>query len=852
MNQVIGKLKEIEITTEMKKSYLDYAMSVIVARALPDVRDGLKPVHRRILFAMKEMGLTHQGKHTKSAKVVGETMGKFHPHGDLAIYDTLVRLAQDFSMRYPLIDGQGNFGSVDGDQPAAMRYTEVKLTAIAQEMLWEIEKETVDFRPNFDSSLEEPVFLPSKLPNLLLMGSDGIAVGMATKIPPHNLGEVADALVYLIENGKVITPEAEIKKIELEEENLAQSALLARFESQASPEELLKFIKGPDFPTGATIWNKKELLEAYSTGRGKVVVQGKASIEETKEGRFQIIITEIPYQVNKAQLVTKIASLIKEKKVEGVAELRDESDREGMRVVLDLKKTSKPKAILNNLFKHTTLRTSFPFNMVALVDGVPQSLNLKQILMEFVHHRQGVVIKRSAFELKTAKERAHILEGLKIALDNLDEVIATIKKSNTADTARVNLMKKFSLSEIQANAILDMQLRRLAALERQKIEDEYKLVGKQIAYLTDLLLSPKKILKVITAELMELKKRYGDPRRTKVYSQAVEEFSEEDLVPKENCLVALTKSGYVKRLPVGTYRLQRRGGKGVTGMTTKESDAILHFFATDTHQSVLYFTNKGRVFATRVWDIPEGSRQFKGQAIINLINIDQDENIQSVLTTSSDENTNRYLLMATKGGVVKKTALSKFANIRSSGLIAIKLDKNDELCWVKPTSGEEQVLLATYSGKSIRFSEKDVRSMGRDTRGVRGIRLRKDDWVVGMEVLPAHLVKPKDKRKKFFHQVLLVMENGLGKRTPLNQYPRQKRGGVGVKVAHVTPKTGKVVASILVNQEIKDVIITSKRAQVIKLPLKNIPVLGRDTQGVILMRFSKPQDSVAAVACLKH
>ncbi len=851
MAQNIGQIKPVEITQEVKKSYLDYAMSVIVARALPDVRDGLKPVHRRILYTMHQMGLTHNAKHTKSAKIVGETMGKYHPHGDIAIYDTLVRLAQDFSMRYPLVDGQGNFGSVDGDPPAAMRYTEARLAPIAQELLADLEKNTVEMRDNFDATLKEPVFLPAKIPNLLLMGSEGIAVGMATKIPPHNLKEVVDALIFMIQKGKIITPKTEIKKIELSEENLAEAALQARFESPTTTEELLKFIKGPDFPTRAAVYNKQDILQAYSSGRGAVIIRGKATIEETKNNKFRIVISEIPYQVNKSQLVAKIASLVKERKIDGVGEIRDESDRHGLRIVLDLKKSAKPRSILNNLYKHTPLQTSFPFNMVALVEGVPQTLNLKQILEEFIRHRQKVVIRRTAFDLETAKNRIHILEGLKIALDNLDAVIQTIKKSSTVEVARSNLMKKFSLSEIQAQAILEMQLRRLAALERKKIEDEYKQVSKLIEYLTGLLMDPKKILKVIIGELLELGEKYGDPRRTKVYPQAVEEFSEEDLIPKEKCLVTITRSGYIKRLPPGTYRTQRRGGKGVSGMKTKETDEILYLFPCETHDNILFFSNKGRVFSARAWDIPEGSRQAKGQAVINLINIDQGETIQAVLPISEEEKEKKYLLMATKRGVVKKTELQKFTNIRSSGLIAIKLDSQDELCWVKPTSGKDQVLLISHLGKSIRFKETDIRPMGRDTRGVRGINLKKGDWVVGMEVIPNRPEKPKDRRRKFFQDILVVTEKGLGKRTAINQYPVQKRGGVGVKIAKITEKTGKVICGMLVDQTVFQIILTSKKAQVIKLPLKNVPRLGRDTQGVILMRFSKPEDAVAAVACLE-
>ncbi|MCJ7804699.1 DNA gyrase subunit A, partial [Patescibacteria group bacterium] len=689
MDKNIGKIQPVEITQEMRKSYLDYAMSVIVARALPDVKDGLKPVHRRILYAMHQMGLSYSSRYTKSAKVVGETMGKYHPHGDIAIYDSLVRLAQDFSMRYPLIDGQGNFGSVDGDSAAAMRYTEVRLEKITQEMITDIDKQTVEFRDNFDGSLKEPVFLPAKLPNLLLMGSDGIAVGMATKIPPHNLNEITDALVFMIEKGKVVFPNNnhlkeekgkkdifEIKKISLDEDQSGK-ALLTSFESSVSiDEDLMKFIKGPDFPTGATIYNKKDILQAYTTGNGKILVRAKAEIEETKGEKFRIVISEIPYQVNKANLVAKIAQLVKERKIEGVMDLRDESDRQGLRVVVELKKTAKPKTILNNLYKNTQMQTSYPVNMVALVGGMPMTLNLKQILTEFIKHRQKVVTKRTIFELKEAKHQAHILEGLKIAVDNIDEVIATIKKSKDALQAKVNLMSKFKLTEIQAEAILEMQLRRLAALERKKIEDDYKEVIKKIGFLTDLLTTPKKILEVIKKELLEIKAKYGDSRRTKVYAQALGEFNEEDLIPQENCLVTLTKGGYIKRLPVGTYRSQKRGGKGVSGMTTKAEDEVCNLLATKTHDTILFFTTQGRVFAIRVWEIPEGSRQAKGQAIINLINISQEEKIQAVLPLNLAENQNKdqFLLMVTRKGIIKKTKLKAFANIRISGLIAIKLN----------------------------------------------------------------------------------------------------------------------------------------------------------------------------------
>ncbi len=854
----IGKIQPTEITAEMQKSYLDYAMSVIVARALPDVRDGLKPVHRRILFAMHQMGLNYQAHFAKSAKVVGEVLGKYHPHGDAPVYEALVRLAQDFSMRYPLISGQGNFGSIDGDPPAAMRYTEVKLAQISQEMLSDLEKETVPFIKNFDATLSEPVFLPAKLPNLLLMGSDGIAVGMATKIPPHNLGEIVDALIHLIKKGKIIEKEEEneeFRKIiigETAKEIEANIKLSGVFESNATIKDLLNYIKGPDFPTGGEIFDQEQIAEVYATGRGKITIRGKAEIEETSSGKFQIVISEIPYQVNKSDLVKKIASLVKDKKIEGISDLRDESDRHGIRVVIELRRDSKPKAVLNNLYKLTNLQTIFPANFVALVDGVPQTLNLKQILTLYIRHRQEIVTKRSIFELKQARARAHILEGLKIALDNLDEVISTIKKSEDAEEAKKKLMEKFSLSEIQATAILDMQLRKLAHLERQKIEDEYKMTMEEIAYLEDLLSCPEKILKVIENELLRLKEKYADQRKTRVYPQKLGDFSEEDLIPKEETIVTITASGYIKRVPRGTFRVQRRGGKGVSGMKTKEEDQVSQILTASTHDDIFFFTNKGRVFKLRVWDLPEGTRQAKGQAIINLINIDPEEQIQSILTTKKQEKEKqKFLLLVTKKGIVKKTPLDDYKNIRSSGIIAIKLASYDSLCWANLTSGEDQVLLISHEGKSIKFSEKDIRPTARDTMGVRGMLLKKDDFIVGMEVFSEEVKTPIDRRKKIFRDILVVMEKGIGKRTALSEFPLQKRGGMGVKIAEITPKTGKIACAKLVNEETDQIVLTSKLAQVIKLPLKNIPRLGRATQGVILMRFSNPEDSIAAVTCLE-
>ena len=816
----IGKIQPVEITTEMQKNFLDYAMSVIVARALPDVKDGLKPVHRRILYAMHDMGLKASGKHTKSAKIVGEVLGKYHPHGDVPVYDALVRLAQDFSMRYPLVDGQGNFGSIDGDSPAAMRYTEAKLSKISEELLIDIEKETVDTIPNFDGTLNEPSFLPAKLPNLLLMGSDGIAVGMATKIPPHNLSEIVDAVTYLIDH------------------------------SEASVEDLMQFVKGPDFPTYGAIYDVKAIAEVYATGRGRIIVRGKAEIEDSKSGKTQIVISEIPYQVNKAEMVARIAELVHERKIEGVSDLRDESDRDGIRVVVDLKRDAKPKSILNNIYKHTALQTSFPANFVALVDGTPQTLSLKQILNEYIKHRQQVITRRAEYDLRQARARAHILEGLKIALDHLDAVIKTIRESADSDIAKKNLMERFGLTEIQATAILDMQLRRLAALERKKIEDEYKAVMELIDSLVGLLAHPAKILAVVKTEITDLKAKFGDDRRTKVYKMGIGEFSEEDLIPAEDTVVTITATGYIKRQHPSAFRTQARGGKGVTGMTTKEEDEVAHILTANTHDDIYFFTSKGRVFKIKAYDLPEGSRQAKGQAVVNLINIEQDEKLQTVLSLGKSDQF-KFLALATDNGTVKKTKLTEFDSIRQSGKIAIKLEAGDSLKWVQPTTGSDHILLVSREGKSIRFREEDVRPTARDTMGVRGITLKPGDYVVGMEVFPSTKAAPTDKRRKVFEDMLIIMENGLGKRTGVKSWPLQKRGGQGVKAASITAKTGKIVCCIAVDETIDQIVLTSRQAQVIKLPLKNIPNLGRDTQGVILMRFSKKGDSVSSVTCLE-
>jgi len=705
----IGKIQPVEIIDEMQRSYLDYAMSVIVARALPDVRDGLKPVQRRITYAMQRMGVTHSARYTKSAKIVGEVLGKYHPHGDVPVYEALVRMAQNFAMRYPLIDGQGNFGSIDGDPPAAMRYTEARMAQITETLLYDLDKKTVDFADNFDGTLKEPTYLPAVLPNLLINGASGIAVGMATNIPPHNLTEVIDSAVHLIEN------------------------------PDASVEDLMGFVKGPDFPTGAQIYDISEITAAYATGKGKIIMRAKADIEETKGGKFQIVVSEIPYQVNKATLVTRIAELVKDKKLEGIADLRDDSDRRGLRVVVELKRDARPNSVLNNLYKYTALQQSFPVNMVALVDGTPQTLTLKMVLTEFVKHRQKVITRRSQFELDEAKKRAHILEGLKIAVDNIDAVIETIKKSSDAQTAKVNLMQKFKLTEVQALAILEMQLKRLAALERQKIEDEFAMTLEEIAYLEDLLSHKEKILIVAKGELIKLKERFGDDRRTRVFRQKIGEFSEEDLIPNEPTIVTITASGYVKRQDIGSFRTQRRGGKGISGITTKEEDVVAQLFVAHTHDNLLFFTDKGRVFQLKVYDLPESSRISKGVAIVNLLDLDSEEKVLSILPIKKQKNQDSqkasFVMMATKNGIVKKTAIAAYESIRRTGIIAIKLANGDVLRWAKLTSGYDHVFLISTKGLSIKFDEKDVRAMARDTMGVRGIKLKSQDELIGMDVI---------------------------------------------------------------------------------------------------------------------
>ncbi len=855
-----GKLRYTNITEEMKKSYLDYAMSVIVARALPDVRDGLKPVHRRILYSMYKSGIHHNAAYKKSARIVGDVLGKYHPHGDSSVYMAMVRLAQDFSMRYPLVDGQGNFGSIDGDSPAAMRYTEARLAKITTELLADIDKDTVDFIPNFDGSLKEPKVLPAKLPNLLLMGSEGIAVGMATKIPPHNLSEVVDAIIATIKKGEA-KRELKIEAVEIKPDDKHASEhsiidqlistpaekLAGEFQSEITTDQIMEHVLGPDFPTGGIIYDVKAIKEAYRTGKGRVIIRAKAKIEEGKKG-YQIVVTELPYQVNKARLLMKIANLARDKKIVGIKNLNDDSDRSGLQITIDLKRDTKPKVVLNKLFKYSELQTSFPLNMVALNhDGVPQLMNIKQVLLEYIWHRQRVVVRRAQYELKQARARAHILEGLLIALDNIDDVIETIKKSKDTEVAKNALMTKFKLTEIQALAILDMQLKRLAALERQKILDEYANIQKQIGSYINLLVSPTSILKVITDELNDLKTTYGDERRTQVVKGKVGEFSEEDLVANEPTVITLTESGYIKRLPPSAFRAQSRGGKGKIGLKMKAEDMVKTLLTAHTHDTLLLFTNLGKVFKIKVYEIPEASRQAKGTAIVNLLNLGSDERVQSLLLVDEEKDQDKFISLVTRNGLVKKSAVKLYKNIRQSGIIAIVLNPNDQLVWGKLTTGEDDIMLITHAGKSIRFSEKEVKASQRDTKGVRGITLKPKDYVAGVEAItPEHLKAAGTKDEP---TLLIITEKGLGKRTKFSQYPKQKRSGLGVKVAEINEKTGPVAAARMVTKEHKDVVITTKEGQTIRLPLtkKSIPILTRPTQGVILMRL-KPTDKVAAVA----
>jgi len=808
----IGQVKKRSITKEMKESYIDYAMSVIIARALPDVRDGLKPVHRRILYAMWEAGLRHSNKYSKCAGVVGDVLKKFHPHGDTAVYDSLVRMAQDFSLRYPLIDGQGNFGSMDGDNAAAYRYTEARLMQIAEEMLFDIEKETVNWVDNYDGTRQEPVVLPSKLPQLLMNGAFGIAVGMATNIPPHNLGELIDAIIYLISH-----PKATVK-------------------------DLFQFIKGPDFPTGGEIYDRKGMIQAYSSGKGPIVIRAKTEIVETKANKFQIIVNEMVYGVNKAALISKIADFVKDKKIQGIRDLRDESDRDGVRIVIELKNDAYPKKVLNQLFKLTDLQKSFHMNMLALVNGIqPQVLSLVSFLEEYIKHRQEVVTRKTKFELKQAKERAHILEGLNKALDHIDAVINTIKKSSTREQAHKNLIKKFKLSDRQTTAILEMRLQALAGLEQKKIKDELKEKKKLIKELQALLRDPKKILTVIKNDLKELKKKYGDQRRTKVFSRLVGQLNEEELIPEQGCVIILTQGGYIKRVNPQAYRAQKRGGKGIIGITPREEDAVGHFLPASTHDDVLFFTDQGRIFQAKAYELPEASRVARGQAIVNILQLSPQEKITAILNVAKNNQT-KYLVMTTKNGIIKRTKIEDFANVRRSGLIAINLKKDDKLKWAKLTSGQDEIILITSHGQSIRFKESDVRPMGRSAAGVKGINLRKGDRLVRMGVIMKEVEKKNLK-------ILVLTENGYGKRTDLKHYKMQKRGGIGIKTAKITDKTGNIIASQILNNEIENLIAISKKGQIIKTKLKDISSLGRATQGVKIMQMKKG-DKVASVACI--
>lgn len=809
----IGIVRQVDIESEVKAAYLDYAMSVITARALPDVRDGLKPVQRRILYAMNDMGLLSDKPYKKSARIVGEVLGKYHPHGDMAVYEAMVRMAQDFVMRYTLVDGQGNFGSVDGDAPAAMRYTEARLTPIAEEMLTDIEKDTVDFVPNFDGTLVEPAVLPAKLPNLLLNGASGIAVGMATNIPPHNLKELCDAISYLIDHYDEV--------------------------DEVSIEDLMKHIKGPDFPTGGLILGMEGIKAAYATGKGRVTLRGVTRIEEIRGGRYCIIITELPYQVNKASLVEKIASLVRAERIDGIADLRDESDRRGMSVVIELKRGADPRTVLNQLYKYTPLQTTYGINLLALVDGEPRLLSLKRALQLYIEHRRDVITRRTRYELAKARDRAHVLEGFRIALAHIDEVIAIIKRSRSAETARKNLRRKLKLTQAQAQAILDMQLRRLAALERRKIEEEYTRIIKTIASLEDLLANPRKVLYLIKKDLADLKARYGDSRRTRILPKEAGEITEEDLIPHEEVLIAITQRGYVKRMAVKATKVRRRGGRGVIGMLTRERDAVLYIFAASTLDDVLFFTDRGRVFQEKAHRLPDSARSPRGLPLVNFIGLEEGERVTAAVAVSSFEEAS-YLTMATVQGKVKRTPLSEFSSVRAGGLVAIVLEEGDELGWVRLTHGDQELILVTEQGRAIRFREEDVRPMGRVARGVQAIKLAPGDKVASMEV-----VKP----DAF---LLIATALGFGKRTPLADYPTQRRYGSGV-IAINTKKladTGPIVAARVVYEEDELAFITAG-GTVLHTWVANIPQLGRNARGSRVMRLRKG-DTVASVACIER
>ena len=804
------------ITEEMKRCYLDYAMSVIVSRALPDVRDGLKPVQRRILYAMWTIGLRANAKFRKSANVVGEVMAKYHPHGDSSIYETMVRMAQDFSFLHPLVRGQGNFGSMDGDSAAAMRYTEAKLETVAEEMLTDIEKDTVDFRPNYDGSHRETSVLPAKLPNLLINGTLGIAVGMATNIPPHNLREVGSAILTLIDN------------------------------PNATLDNLLEHIQGPDFPTGAMVYGAKDIRAAYATGRGGIVVRAKAEIVENSKGAHAIIVTEVPYMTNKATLLEKIAQLVREKKLEGIKDLRDESNKDGVRVVIELKKDAYPRKVLNRLFQVTPLQTTFHYNVVALVENgmQPRTLGLKSLLEEFLKHREDVVRRRTEFDLARAQDRAHILEGLRIALQKIDQVIDTIKKSKDKDVARENLMKKFKMTERQAVAILEMRLQSLANLEQLKIEQEYKEKMALIKELELILKSRKKMLAVIRKETEDLIAKHGEDRRTKIVKAGLKEFSMEDVIPDEQTIVMFTKDGYIKRVLPDTFKLQSRGGKGVLGLSTKEEDMVESIFTTTTHKDIMFFTSSGRVFKLKVYEIPEASRTSKGQAIVNFLQLAPGETVTATMEPSELESA-KYIVMVTSKGTIKKTDMKDFENVRRSGLIAIKLKNGDTLEWVKTSSGKDDIILTTSNGMAIRFSEKNLRSMGRVASGVRGLKLKGEDKVVGMEII--------DDGKDNDCQLMVIMQNGYGKRTALREYKKQGRGGMGIRTAKITSKTGNIVSARLAfKKDPRDLLVISEDGQVIRMAIDSISSLSRATQGVRVMRFKKSDDKVISVAVLEE
>lgn len=802
MTTIFEKVVPVSLEEEMKSSYIDYAMSVIVARALPDVKDGLKPVHRRVLFGMHELGVQFNKPYKKSARIVGEVLGKYHPHGDTAVYDSMVRMVQDFSLRYPLVDGQGNFGSIDGDSPAAMRYTEARLARLADEMLRDLDKNTVDFTPNFDDSLQEPVVLPSYLPNLLVNGASGIAVGMATNIPPHNLGEVVDGLVALIDNPKL------------------------------KPEDMIKYVKAPDFPTGGIIYGYDGVKEAFITGRGRIILRAKANIETLKNERENIVITEIPYQVNKSALIERIAELVREGTIDGIANIRDESDRDGLRIVIEMKRDGQPAITLNQLFKHTQMQVTFGVIMLALVNGVPKVLSLQQMMQHFLDHRMDVLIRRTKFDLDAAERRAHILEGYIIALDNIDAVIETIKKSKDVETAKVNLMKKFKLTEIQAKAILDMRLQRLTGLERKKIEDEYKETIKLIEKLKGILDSEKKRKQIIKDELLILKEKYADERRTEII-QDYKEFSLEDIIAEEDVVVTISHQGFIKRFPVSGYRRQSRGGKGVTGAGTKEDDFIEHMFIASTHHYILFFTDKGRCYWLKVHEIPEGGRAARGRSIVNLLEKDPSENITAFVTVKEFKD-DAYLMMATEKGTVKKTVLSAYSNVRKGGINAINLVPGDKLIAVKMTDGNNDIVLGTRNGFAVRFNEKDVRDMGRTATGVRGVRLTKGDVVVGLLV-----IKRND-------NILVVTENGYGKRSDINDYRITRRGGKGVITVKTTEKVGKMIAMMEVVDG-DELVIISTHGMVIRQSVRDIRVMGRNTQGVRVIRLNEG-DQIADIA----